>query len=142
MWFGFDLVDEGLVSPDALCNAMRRQMRFRRPIGQLAIDAGYMTMRDVYEVLALQHETGRPFGKLAIELGFLSREDLGLMMLQQNAEVPDLEESLVATGGIEADVLRLWLEAYRMRISCPPEDFTEIIAHQDLNGLTPSTSLN
>lgn len=100
MWFAFDLIDEGRISAEGFVGALRQQLRCRRPLGQLAVEAEMMTMPQVFEVLSRQSDRNEPFGELAIEMGFLSREDLSELIVRQMEAVPLLEELLVECGAI------------------------------------------
>ncbi len=100
MWFAFDLIDEGRISAEGFVGALRQQLRCRRPLGQLAVEAEMMTMPQVFEVLTKQADGNEPFGELAIAMGFLSREDLSELIVRQLETVPRLEEILVECGVI------------------------------------------
>ena len=127
MWFAFDLIDEGRISPTDFVAALRQQMRCRPPLGQLAVVRGLMTMDQVFRVLARQSETNEPFGELAIELGFLNREDLCGLILSQLDSVPPLEDILVECGAIKKADLDAALERLRGELGTFRERQFEVI---------------
>lgn len=135
MWFAFDLVDEGHISPAELVGALRRQLRCRRPIGQLAVDKGLMTMGQVFDVLASQAESEQPFGEWAIRRGYICRDDLAMLMLEQVTEVPSLEDVLVEMGAIDREKLDACLRRVRKRMGFHRERSFEVLSEAELSGL-------
>lgn len=117
MWFAFDLVDEGRISPTAFVRALRQQMRCRKPIGQLAVERGLMDMGQVFDVLAKQDASDAPFGELAIELGYLTREQVSELVVQQLESMPKFEEILVQTGAISKKDLQRALTKLRGQVA-------------------------
>lgn len=113
MWFAFDLIDEGRISPRDFVAALRQQLRCRRPIGQLAVEMGWMSMQQVFTVLSKQAEANQPFGELAIALGFLDRPQLSELIIRQLESVPKLEDILVEHGAISQRDLEHSLERLR-----------------------------
>lgn len=98
MWLCFDLVDGGYLSSTQAMRVLNRQLSYRSPIGQLAVEREWMTMSQVFEVLSRQGSSPMPFGELAIEMGFLDREQLGDLLLDQLSNIPSLEELIVSEG--------------------------------------------
>lgn len=115
MWLCFDLVDDGYITPDQAMMVLRRQMSFRQPIGQLAVECAVMTMGQVFDVLTQQVNSELPFGELAIEMGYLDRAQLGDLLLRQIDNVPPLNEILVQTGVITAELLDAALKRRRRK---------------------------
>ena len=105
MWFAFDLIDDGQISPQAFVSALRHQMRCRRPLGQMAVERGLMTMAEVFNVLTRQSETNEPFGHLAVQMGYINREQLSELIISQLETMPRLEDILVESGVIDRTVL-------------------------------------
>lgn len=134
MWFCFDLVDEGSLSTSELCAALRWQTAHRRPLGQLAVEAGMMTMARVFDVLAMQQETQQAFGQIAIELGYLTREQLGLLLLTQSETQPTVEQALVETGAMDAAGLQRRLREYRRRVGANTEQLPDVGSPRDAEG--------
>lgn len=132
MWFAFDLVDEGRISPASFVQALRQQMRCRKPIGQSAVELGWMVMGQVFDVLAKQATSDLPFGELAVDLGYLTRQQVSELVILQLETMPKFEEVLVETGAIsKKDLqhalakLRGQVATYRERqFECIPESVT------------------
>lgn len=79
-----ELVRTGVITPQQYVEAIQRQTEETTPLGQIAIEAGLMTAREVFEVLHRQRTDGRRrFGDLAIELGYLDRGQVALLLLEQ-----------------------------------------------------------
>lgn len=73
-------------------------------IGQLALEEGVLTGRDVFDVLRAQRETpSMRFGEIAVEMGLMRQEDLRrLIMLQSDRRQP-FERILVDHGVLTAE---------------------------------------
>lgn len=110
MKFELSLVDSGVIGATDLCRALQRQLVERPPLGQLAIEEGYLDAGQVRCVLAQQRrENNDRFGEIAIDLGFLNREQLATLLLLQHETQRPLAEYLIDGG----DVLRDRIEAAR-----------------------------
>jgi hypothetical protein len=96
MQFGLYLKKKGIISAEQLVAALEAQQKQLVRIGQLAIEEGVLTPREVFQVLRSQSESphGR-FGEIAIGLGLMTCSQLhGLLILQMDRKRP-LSEILV-----------------------------------------------
>jgi len=99
MHFGLHLYRKGLITADELVAALEVQTRNLARIGQLALEEGILSARDIFDVLRAQHlaPSGR-FGELAIEMGLMTRDELmRLLLIQADRKLP-LSEILVRLG--------------------------------------------
>lgn len=128
MWLVFEMMDEGLITCDQLCEALKTQMRYRRPLGQLVQDASLMTMSQIFDVLATQHDWNRPFGEVAVELGYLTSEQLGMLLLRQSNGLPRIEELLVQAEVVSAEVMQQWVSNHRARSGLLCFELPELVA--------------
>ena len=84
-----------------LANDWRRK---RRPqIGKLALIHGKLTVAQVFDVLSQQAETGGLFGQTAVQLGFMTLGDLYELLQKQAALTPTLADALVNQGVISPE---------------------------------------
>ena len=109
--FGRHLVERGLVSRDTVDAAVMRQAKLRPPLGEIALLEDILTDEEVADVLEMQRDP-RPFGELAVEAGFLSVADLGVLLEAQSHGVPRLGEILVNMGAIDRGTLERELRVY------------------------------
>ena len=101
MHFGLYLQKQGIISAEQLVAAIAEQFHTRVPIGQLALEEGILSARDIFTVLRSQSDSpNERFGEVAIELGMMSRPQLiHLLMLQADRQRP-VSEILVRQGAI------------------------------------------
>jgi hypothetical protein len=99
MHFGIYLKNKGIVSAEQLVAALEAQLKTLPRIGQLALEEGIISPRDIFDVLRAQSETPHQrFGELAIEMGLMTRDELmRLLMIQADRKRP-LDEMLVSQG--------------------------------------------
>ena len=66
------------------------------PLGQVLVEAGFLTPEKLDEALALQKEKGGRLGDLLVENGYVTEHNL-MLALQQRLEVPfvDLQEERI-----------------------------------------------
>ena len=93
MHFGLYLKNKGIISADQLVAALEAQLETLPRIGQLALEEGIISPRDIFDVLRAQRESpDERFGDLAIEMGLMTRNELmRLLMIQADRKRP-LEE--------------------------------------------------
>jgi len=114
MHFGLYLKNKGIISAEQLVSAIETQLSTLTRIGQLALEEGIMSPRDIFEVLRAQGESpGIRFGELAIEMGLMTRDDLmRLLMIQSDRKRP-VEEILVNHGVLTKQQVKEEMAAFR-----------------------------
>src|ERR1051326_7883027 len=90
MHFGLYLKKKGILTADQLVAALEIQLTTLPRIGQLALEEGIISPRDIFDVLRAQRESpGIRFGELAIEMNLMTRDELTrLLMIQANRNRP------------------------------------------------------
>jgi hypothetical protein len=114
MHFGLYLHRKGIITAEQLVAALEAQTRSLVRIGQLALEEGILSARDVFDVLRTQHRSPRErFGELAIEMRLMTREQLmRLLMIQADRRMP-LEEILVRQGVLSQSQLNAEFNNFR-----------------------------
>lgn len=100
------LADQGLIDAEDVVEVLRAHIAQQKPIGRIAREQGFMTMRGVMAVLAAQAD--RPnarFGELAIEMGYLDRKGLIKILEVQLRLAPRYEDLVGALGILDAVTL-------------------------------------
>lgn len=99
MHFGLYLNKKGTISAEQLVAALEAQLETLPKIGQLAIEEGIISPRDIFDVLREQSESpNERFGEIAIDMGLMTRDDLmRLLMIQTDRKCP-LDRIFVAQG--------------------------------------------
>ncbi len=102
---GLHLVREGFVTPEQLILALDYQEQRRPRIGQLALRARKMNVKQVLDVLTRQSQTKVSFGQVAVSLEYLTALDVDLLLVEQRRETPRVGEILVMQGAIAPEIL-------------------------------------
>src|SRR5215218_328692 len=99
MHFGLYLKKKGVISAEQLVAALEIQLATLPRIGQLALEEGIVSPRDIFDVLQAQRQSPEiRFGDLAIEMGLMTRNELmRLLMIQADRKQP-LAELFVSQG--------------------------------------------
>jgi hypothetical protein len=120
MHFGLHLKKVGLISAEQLVAALEIQLNTLVPIGQLALEEGILSARDIFDVLQAQTDAPKErFGDLAIEMGLMKRDELmRLLMIQADRKRP-IEEILIVQGAITEQEAVGELSAFRRAKSLP-----------------------
>jgi hypothetical protein len=128
MHFGLYLHRQGIITAEELVAALDVQLRRLVPIGQLALEEGILSARDIFDILRAQEDApGEHFGELAIELGRMNRDDLmRLLMIQADRRLP-LAEILVWQGVLRKDEAMVHLNAYRRTRARAPRSAAEVM---------------
>src|SRR3982751_5460569 len=99
MQFGLYLKKKGIISAEQLVDALEAQMASMPRIGQLALEEGIVSPREIFEVLLAQSNSpSEMFGELAIQMGFMTRNELMQLLMIQADRKQALEKILVAQG--------------------------------------------
>ena len=93
--FGSFLIQVYNINTDIILEALEIQQKKTIPIGRLAIDLGYMSVRQIMDTLFAQGDSKKRFGQFAIELGFITKENLQTLLKSQKSERPELGDILV-----------------------------------------------
>ncbi len=97
-FFGGYLLNNGLVSPDALSQAIDDKINTRMRLGVLAINAGLMTAQQVEHVNVSQQIIDKRFGELAVDLGYLTDKDVEQLLSSQPSDYLLIGQTLVNNG--------------------------------------------
>jgi hypothetical protein len=99
MHFGLYLKKKGVVTAEQLVAALEAQLATMPRIGQLALEEGLISPREIFDVLRAQRESPDVrFGDLAIEMGLMTRDELMRLLMIQADRKRQLAEVFVAEG--------------------------------------------
>ncbi len=102
MHYGLQMLDCGIITAEALIEAIRYQQSKRPQIGELAVRRGKMTMHQVFEVLKRQADENRPFGEIARKMRFLTKRQLADLLLLQSELTPSISDALEVTSTLSS----------------------------------------
>jgi hypothetical protein len=117
MHFALYLKKKRVISAEQLVAALEVQLTTLPRIGQIALEEGIISPRDVFHVLQAQRKSPDVrFGELAIEMGLLTRNELmQLLMIQADRKRP-LADVFVSEGILsEEEVAREMAEFLRLQ---------------------------
>jgi hypothetical protein len=120
MHFGLYLKKNRIITAEQLVAALEVQLNTLVPIGQLALEEGILSAREIFDVLQAQNDSpSERFGDVAVEMGFMTRDDLmRLLMIQADRKRP-IAEILVAQGVLTERQAASELAAFRRAVSRP-----------------------
>jgi hypothetical protein len=114
MQFGLYLKKKGVITAEQLVDALEEQHQNLVAIGQLAMEEGVLSAREVFAVLRNQRGLPRErFGEVAIAMGLMRTPDLHRLLALQWARKPLIGEILVRRGIISQSRADDELDAYR-----------------------------
>ena len=101
MHFGLYLVRKERITADEFVAALEQQIAEMIPLGELAVDTGMLTRRQLLEILRDQTDLPREsFGEAAIERGAISDADLAQLLKIQSDRRRPFADILVENGVI------------------------------------------
>lgn len=101
MIFGEYLVQQAIIREQDLARALEIQKTDRVPLGQLALQTGLISNKQLFRILSRQRkpeEKDKTFGKLAVELEYLTPEQIETLLERQTHTNRLLGEILVSQG--------------------------------------------
>jgi hypothetical protein len=128
MHFGMYLKKKGVITAEQLVSALEVQMNTLVPIGQLALEEGILSARDIFDVLRAQ--SGAPsvrFGDLAIEMRLMTRGDVMRLLMIQADRKRSIAEILVGQGIFTPSQMADELAVYRRELINPKRTITTIV---------------
>ncbi|MEK9628886.1 MAG: hypothetical protein VW455_07670 [Nitrospinota bacterium] len=115
MLFGEFLLGQGLVKEEDLMNALDEQQQNKMPMGQMAVQKGFLDSKGLFKILTEQRKRVREandFGNLALEMGLLNQGQVDELIEAQNTTNELLGNLLVAKGALSRDKLVQVLRDY------------------------------
>ena len=90
------LIEAGWATTDQLRQADVWRRKAHPQLGTLALTHGMLTVAQVFDILGQQALAGGLFGQIALQMGFLSKSDLYELLELQSRMTPTMVEALVA----------------------------------------------
>jgi len=81
--FGEFLVERGLLSPEAVEDALAIQSAIHHRLGILALIQEIISISQIFEILHKQRLTGKPFGEIARQMNLIDEKRLQQLLQQQ-----------------------------------------------------------
>jgi len=114
MHFGLYLKNKELISAEELIAAAEIQLTTLTRIGQLALEEGIISPREIFDVLRAQSESpNKRFGELAIEMRLMTHDELMRLLTIQADRKRPIAEILVAQGVLTKEQIADEMAEYR-----------------------------
>lgn len=112
-FFGQFLVENNLVSRDALLKAIELQEQKNLKFGEMAISTGYVTREDIDRAHNAQLSKDMKLGDLLVEMGIVTLKQLDDIITRQKNTHLYIGEALVLVGALNNEKLQEYLEAFK-----------------------------
>ena len=112
-FFGQFLVEQGIVTSDALLSAINLQDKNNLKLGEMAVAMGLITPADIQRAHNAQMSRDMKLGDLLVEMGFLTLVQLGDIITRQKNTHLYIGEALVQVGALTHDALQKHLDAFK-----------------------------
>lgn len=113
-FFGQYLVEQGVVSAEAIVAALALQEKTNLKFGEMAVAMGYVTPADIERAHQGQLSRDLKLGDLLVATGTLTEARLQEVVARQKQTHLFIGEALVRTGALSAKELERQLEAFRV----------------------------
>ena len=112
-FFGQYLLSRGLITAQALQEALAYQQSVNIPLGALALSKGLLSEKQVLHVHTEQRRSDRLFGEIAVLKGFISRQQLDELLREQKEARVLLGDALVKQGHLSWEEVAGAYKAYQ-----------------------------
>ena len=124
-FYGNYLLNEHLVTPEQLVDALQEKKNTRLKLGVLAINAGYMNATQVEKAHMEQTKRDMRFGDLCVELGFLTEAQVDELLGTQKVGYLLLGQALVDKGYIDNATFESSINAYKTKYALSDADIVD-----------------
>lgn len=121
--FGNYLLNNRIVTPSQLAEAIETKSTTRLKLGVLAINAGYMNSAQVEEVSETQMRVDKRFGDIAVEKGYLVETQVDELLSSQKKGYLLIGQALVDKGYITNSVFEQSINNYKKEYKITNDDF-------------------
>jgi CheY-specific phosphatase CheX/mannitol/fructose-specific phosphotransferase system IIA component len=112
-FFGQFLVEQGIVTSEALLNAITLQDKNNLKLGEMAVAMELLTAADIQRAHNAQKSRDMKLGDLLVDMGFLTPDQLNDVLTRQKNTHLYIGEALVKVGALTNDALDAQLEAFK-----------------------------
>ncbi len=125
-YFGHYLLNNGLIKPEQLADALEYQRSVHLKLGVIAINAGYLTPSQVEQIHNMQKKVDRKFGELAIELHYITDGQLNDMLSTQKQGHLMLGQALIDRNYFTMEELQSALDNYKKESGMSQRQFNVV----------------
>jgi CheY-specific phosphatase CheX len=112
-FFGQFLVEQNIVTSEALLNAINLQDKINLKLGEMAQEMGLISPADIQRAHNAQMSKDMKLGDLLVEMGILTLAQLNDVIIRQKNTHLYIGEALVQVGALTSDELQKHLDAFK-----------------------------
>ncbi len=112
------LVANEVIDAEAALKVLDEQRAQTPPIGRISLLKGFLTMKQVFEILKSQVDSGLRFGEQAIVLDYLTENELTELLEEQIASKPSIGGILYDMGYAKKGVLNKNRREFMRTLEC------------------------
>jgi CheY-specific phosphatase CheX len=112
-FFGQFLVEQNIVTSEALLNAINLQDKINLKLGEMALEMGLVSPADIQRAHNAQMSKDMKLGDLLVEMGMLTLAQLNDVITRQKNTHLYIGEALVQVGALTSDELQKHLDAFK-----------------------------
>ncbi len=112
-FFGQFLIEQGEIDGEQLRAALSLMDRRNKALGEVCVEAGFLSEQDADRVNGRQRTEDRPFGDLAVEMGLVTSEQVEAALERQQSQRLFVGEALVELGHLGRDRLEPLLAGFK-----------------------------
>lgn len=112
-FFGQFLVEQGVVTSEALLNAINLQDKINLKLGEMAVEMGLISPADIQRAHNAQMSKDMRLGDLLVEMGMLTLAQLTDIITRQKNTHLYIGEALVQVGALTSGELQNQLDAFK-----------------------------
>lgn len=112
-FFGQYLVEQGIVTVDALLEAICLQKQKQLKLGEVAVEMDMITAADIERVHNAQTFSNMRFGDLLVEMGLLTSAQLEEVVCRQKSTHLYIGDALIQIGALKDISLQRHLESFK-----------------------------
>ncbi|MDP4094279.1 MAG: hypothetical protein Q8920_13065 [Bacillota bacterium] len=135
--FGSYLLNNKLISPEQLKEALEYQKTVHLKLGVLAVNSGFMSADQVNMVHNRQSTVDKKFGEIAIEMGFVDEEKLNILLSTQKSGHLLLGQAIVDKKFMTLNQFEEALNNYKKDHRLTNEQF-KLIQNEDIDQIVDS----
>lgn len=112
-FFGQFLFEQGIVTAEALLNAINLQDKNNLKFGEVAVAMGLVTLAEIQRAHNAQMSKDMKLGDLLVEMGFLTLVQMNDIITRQKNNHLYIGEALVQVGALTNESLQKQLDAFK-----------------------------
>jgi hypothetical protein len=125
-FFGQFLLNNELITSEELKNVFKNMKNTRLKLGMIAINEGFLNVKQVNKINNLQKTNDKRFGDIAIEKKYLNNLQLEIILNKQQSEHLVLAQTIVNLGYMSMNEFAEALNVYKLHYGLSDDSFEKL----------------